>query len=136
MFLIGKLEYLLGNHKEALEILKEIPVKDDFVYKFYKLFLCKQYYCDKIIIIFIFFRETGECSSVLINNNVGCLYHYAKKPALSFTSIHKAISQHQKNISDVTKKPAQGRDYTDYSLNLGNSKYYTTINKSVTYFNS
>jgi len=30
MFLIGKLEYLRGNHTEALEILKQIPVKDDF----------------------------------------------------------------------------------------------------------
>ncbi|XP_025205222.1 CCR4-NOT transcription complex subunit 10 [Melanaphis sacchari] len=78
MFLMGKLEYLRGNHKEALAILKDIPVKDDFI-------------------------ETGECSSVLINNNVACLYHYAKKPTLSFTSIYKAIVQHQKNIVDVTK---------------------------------
>jgi len=53
------------------------------------------------------YRETGESSSVLINNNLGCLYHYAKKPTLSFTSIYKAIFQHQKNIIDVTK-PNQG----------------------------
>jgi len=38
---------------------------------------------------------------------VACLYHYAKKPTLSFTSIYKAIVQHQKNIVDVTK-PTQG----------------------------
>jgi len=31
MFLMGKLEYLRGNHKEALAILKQIPVKDDFM---------------------------------------------------------------------------------------------------------
>lgn len=67
-----------------------------------------------LIILFInyqrfCYRETGECSSVLINNNVACLYHYAKKPTLSFTSIYKAIVQHQKNIIDVTK-PNQGMD--------------------------
>ncbi|KAL5239288.1 hypothetical protein ACI65C_006698 [Semiaphis heraclei] len=78
MFLTGKLEYLRGNHKEALSTLKEIPMKDDF-------------------------KGTGECSSVLINNNVACLYHYANKPTLAFTSIYKAIVQHQKNITDVTK---------------------------------
>ncbi|XP_015376434.1 PREDICTED: CCR4-NOT transcription complex subunit 10-like isoform X2 [Diuraphis noxia] len=78
MFLTGKLEYLCGNHKEALSTLKKIPIKDNF-------------------------RETGECSSVLLNNNLACLYHYANKPTLAFTSIYKAIVQHQKNITDVTK---------------------------------
>ncbi|XP_022179168.1 CCR4-NOT transcription complex subunit 10-like [Myzus persicae] len=78
MFLRGKLEYLRGNHEEALAILKEIPVENDFI-------------------------ETGESYSVLMNNNLSCLYHYAKKPTLSFTSIYKAIVQHQKNVMDVTK---------------------------------
>jgi len=27
---MGKLEYLQGNHKEAIEILKEIPTEDGF----------------------------------------------------------------------------------------------------------
>jgi len=30
MFLMGKLEYLRGNHQEALAILKEIPVIDNY----------------------------------------------------------------------------------------------------------
>lgn len=31
MFLMGKLEYLRGNHVDALNILKDIPMNDDFV---------------------------------------------------------------------------------------------------------
>jgi len=109
MFLTGKLEYLRGDHKKALSILKEIPVKDDFKYEC--LTLCILSF--NLILLFIrhhhCYRETGECSSVLINNNMACLYHYNNKPTLSFTSVYKAIVQHQKNITDVTK-PNQGMD--------------------------
>lgn len=62
------------------------------------------------IFINTFYRDSGESSSVLINNNVACLYHYAKKPTLAFTSVYKAIVQHQKNILDVTK-PIQCKDH-------------------------
>lgn len=31
LFLMGKLEYLRGNHREALDILKNIPMNDDFM---------------------------------------------------------------------------------------------------------
>lgn len=96
---MGKLEYLLGNHKKALEILKEIPIKDDFLL----VLNIDIYYYIYNFLFFFLYRETGECSSVLINNNVGCLYQYAEKPTLAFTSISKAIVQHQKNILDVTK---------------------------------
>ncbi|XP_050537482.1 CCR4-NOT transcription complex subunit 10 isoform X3 [Daktulosphaira vitifoliae] len=78
LLLMGKLEYLRGHHKEALEILKEIHQTDSF-------------------------KETGVCSNVLVNNNVACLYHYAKKPTLAYTSIYKALVQHQKSLKEVTK---------------------------------
>lgn len=67
--------------------------------------MCIHYNFFIIVVIFkyIFYRGTGESSFILINNNVACLYHYAKKPTLAFTSIYKSIVQHQKNISNVTK---------------------------------
>ncbi|XP_050428026.1 CCR4-NOT transcription complex subunit 10 isoform X2 [Adelges cooleyi] len=82
LFLLGKLEYLRGNHKEALDILKEVPLTDNF-------------------------KETGECPHVLIKNNVACLYHNTKKPTIAYMSMFKAIDSHQKNIENVTK-PIQG----------------------------
>lgn len=47
---MGKLEYLLGNHKEALEILKEIPIKDDFLFV---LNINDYYFIYQLLFIFI-----------------------------------------------------------------------------------
>lgn len=99
-FQAANIEYLKGNFKKSMDILSSMS-ETCLNYKYVPIICPKlKFYIKQLLS----YRDYGESSYVMINSNMGVIYHAMGKPNLACHHFQVALKEDMSNMQTDSKK--------------------------------